>query len=71
YLFDERGEFYVKDKGELKTYFLKGRNPIWSKQPMRQLVPTLMPSGNPKVQETQPGLRFEVQPTDTLNSSVK
>lgn len=30
YLFDDRGEFYVKDKGELKTYFLKGRKPIRS-----------------------------------------
>jgi adenylate cyclase len=30
YLFEERGEFYVKDKGELKTYFLKGRKPILS-----------------------------------------
>ncbi len=30
YLFEERGEFYVKDKGELKTYFLKGRKPIRS-----------------------------------------
>ena len=28
YLFEERGEFYVKDKGELKTYFLKGRKRI-------------------------------------------
>jgi len=28
YLFEDRGEFYVKDKGELKTYFLKGRKPI-------------------------------------------
>ena len=27
YLFEERGQFYVKDKGELKTYFLKGRKP--------------------------------------------
>jgi adenylate cyclase len=27
YLFDDRGEFYVKDKGELKTFFLKGRKP--------------------------------------------
>jgi adenylate cyclase len=26
YVFEERGEFYVKD-GELKTYFLKGRKP--------------------------------------------
>jgi class 3 adenylate cyclase len=26
YAFEDRGEFYVKDKGELKTYFLKGRN---------------------------------------------
>jgi adenylate cyclase len=25
YLFEDRGEFYVKDEGELKTYFLKGR----------------------------------------------
>jgi adenylate cyclase len=25
YVFEDRGEFYVKDKGELKTYFLKGR----------------------------------------------
>src|SRR5688572_7630334 len=30
YLFEERGEFYVKDKGELKTYFLKGRRPVLS-----------------------------------------
>jgi len=28
YLFEERGDFYVKDKGELKTYFLKGRKPV-------------------------------------------
>jgi adenylate cyclase len=28
YLFEERGDFYVKDKGELKTYFLKGRRPV-------------------------------------------
>src|SRR3954466_14308516 len=28
YLFEERGEFFVKDKGELKTYFLKGRKPV-------------------------------------------
>ena len=27
YLFEDRGEFYVKDKGELKTYFLRGRKP--------------------------------------------
>jgi adenylate cyclase len=27
YVFEERGEFYVKDKGELKTYFLTGRKP--------------------------------------------
>jgi adenylate cyclase len=30
YLFEDRGEFYVKDKGELKTYFLKGRKPLRS-----------------------------------------
>ena len=30
YLFEDRGEFYVKDKGELKTYFLKGLKPIRS-----------------------------------------
>ena len=30
YLFEERGEFYVKDKGQLKTYFLKGRKPVRS-----------------------------------------
>src|ERR1051325_11044030 len=30
YLFENRGEFYVKDKGELKTYFLKGRKPMRS-----------------------------------------
>jgi adenylate cyclase len=30
YAFEERGEFYVKDKGGLKTYFLQGRNPISS-----------------------------------------
>ena len=28
YLFENRGEFYVKDRGELKTYFLKGRKPM-------------------------------------------
>jgi adenylate cyclase len=28
YLFEDRGEFYVKEKGELKTYFLKGRKPV-------------------------------------------
>jgi adenylate cyclase len=28
YLFEGRGEFYVKDQGELKTYFLKGRKPV-------------------------------------------
>jgi adenylate cyclase len=33
YLFENRGEFYVKDKGELKTYFLKGRIPTASLQP--------------------------------------
>jgi class 3 adenylate cyclase len=32
YLFEDRGEFYVKDKGELKTYFLKGRKPIRSSE---------------------------------------
>jgi adenylate cyclase len=35
YLFEARGEFYVKDKGELKTYFLKGRKAIRSLEPMR------------------------------------
>ena len=28
YLFEDRGEFFVKDRGELKTYFLKGRKPV-------------------------------------------
>jgi adenylate cyclase len=28
YLFEARGEFYVKDKGGLKTWFLQGRKPI-------------------------------------------
>jgi adenylate cyclase len=28
YLFEDRGEFFVKDKGELRTYFLKARKPI-------------------------------------------
>jgi adenylate cyclase len=32
YLFEERGDFYVKDRGQLKTYFLKGRNPLSSLQ---------------------------------------
>lgn len=27
YLFENRGEFFVKDRGELKTYYLKGRKP--------------------------------------------
>ena len=35
YLFENRGEFYVKDKGELKTYFLKGRKAIRSLEPTR------------------------------------
>lgn len=30
YLFEDRGEFYVKNQGELKTYFLNGRKPIRS-----------------------------------------
>ena len=33
YLFGNRGEFYVKDRGELKTYFLKGRKPIRLAEP--------------------------------------
>ena len=28
YLFEDRGEFFVKDKGDLRTYFLKGRRQI-------------------------------------------
>jgi adenylate cyclase len=28
YLFEDRGEFYVKEKGVLKTYFLQGRKPV-------------------------------------------
>ena len=36
YVFEERGEFYVKDKGELKTYFLKGRKPGRFPQSMGQ-----------------------------------
>lgn len=39
YLFEERGEFYVKDQGELKTYFLKGRKPTWPPQALPQAVP--------------------------------
>jgi class 3 adenylate cyclase len=35
YFFEERGDFYVKDQGELKTYFLKGRKPVASGQPLR------------------------------------
>jgi adenylate cyclase len=35
YFFEERGDFYVKDQGELKTYFLTGRKPIGSGQPVR------------------------------------
>ena len=27
FVFEDRGEFYVKGKGEVKTYFLKGRKP--------------------------------------------
>ena len=27
YLFEERGEFYVKGRGEVRTYFLRGRKP--------------------------------------------
>ena len=38
YLFEERGEFYVKDRGELKTYFLKGRKPGWSPESMGPVV---------------------------------
>jgi adenylate cyclase len=45
YLFEERGEFYVKDKGELKTYFLKGRKPTWSPERMRRGDPTLVQPG--------------------------
>jgi adenylate cyclase len=28
YVFEDRGEFFVKDQGELKTYFLKGRKAV-------------------------------------------
>lgn len=35
YLFENRGEFYVKEKGELRTYFLKGRKPARSSGQMR------------------------------------
>jgi adenylate cyclase len=41
YLFEERGEFYVKDKGELKTWFLKGRRPIPSPRPVDNSVAAL------------------------------
>jgi adenylate cyclase len=41
YLFEERGEFYVKDKGELKTYFLMGRKPISFAQTLQQAALTL------------------------------
>jgi adenylate cyclase len=36
YLFEERGEFYVKDRGALKTYFLKGRKPVSSPESISQ-----------------------------------
>jgi adenylate cyclase len=39
YMFEDRGEFYVKDKGELKTYFLKGRKPVRSSEQARQNDP--------------------------------
>jgi adenylate cyclase len=35
YLFEDRGEFFVKDRGELKTYFLKGRKPVRSSEQRR------------------------------------
>lgn len=35
YLFEERGQFYVKDKSDLKTYFLKGRKPSGSPTQLR------------------------------------
>jgi adenylate cyclase len=41
YLFEDRGEFYVKDKGELKTYFLKGRKPLRPSEPIRHSDPVL------------------------------
>jgi adenylate cyclase len=34
YLFEDRGEFYVKDKGGLKTYFLKARKPTSGQAPL-------------------------------------
>jgi adenylate cyclase len=36
YHFEERGEFCVKDKGQLKTYFLKGRKPLKSSEDGRR-----------------------------------
>ena len=45
YVFEERGEFYIKDKGELKTYFLKGRKLGWSEglpQPRSQARESLL-----------------------------
>ena len=35
YVFENRGEFFVKDKGDLRTYFLKGRKPIHSSEEIR------------------------------------
>jgi adenylate cyclase len=55
YLFEERGEFYVKDQGELKTYFLKGRKPIWSPEPMRRGDPTFIRPGAEDLARLEPG----------------
>jgi adenylate cyclase len=41
YLFEDRGEFYVKDKGDLKTYFLKGPKQIPRPEPPRDNSPAL------------------------------
>jgi adenylate cyclase len=43
YLFEDRGEFYLKDKGELKTYYLKGRKPIGFPEQMRRGDPAFIP----------------------------
>jgi adenylate cyclase len=61
YLFEERGEFYVQDQGELKTYFLKGRKPSWSPEPMRRGDPAFIQPGAEDLVRQEPAALCKLQ----------
>ena len=61
YLFEERGEFYVKDKGDLKTYFLKGRKPISSPERLRGCPATFIQPGAQELEHLGPAAFSKLQ----------